>query len=78
MAIRTIPEDIRADGFSLNALKSAPSLMALFANSVFATRLAIFLIMFREINPYICDSITKHEYLAYSITGNFSYRQGVK
>jgi len=48
MPIRRIPKRIRTDGFSLNALRSAPSLMALLANFVFATLLANFLIRFKE------------------------------
>jgi hypothetical protein len=48
MPIRRIPKRIRADGFSLNALRSAPSLMALLANFVFAMRWAVFLIIFKE------------------------------
>jgi hypothetical protein len=46
--IRKIPKDFLAVGFSLNALRSAPSLMALLANFVFAMPLANLLIMFNK------------------------------
>jgi hypothetical protein len=49
--IRKIPKKFLAVGFSLNALRSAPSLMALLANFVFAMPLANLLIMFNKQNP---------------------------
>lgn len=52
MPIRTIPQEIRADGFSLNTRKSALLLMALLANFVFAILLAIFFIVVKEQNPF--------------------------